>query len=89
MSFHMYILQSLSTGRFYVGHTQDISIRLQEHNQGRVPSTRNRGPWRLFYTQEFLTRSEASQRERQVKQMKSRAWIEQLARASRSDREGR
>jgi len=72
-----------------VGHTRDLPNRLQEHLNGRVPSTRHRGPWKLFYSEEFSTRSEASRRERQVKQMKSRSWIEQLARASRSDREGR
>ncbi len=89
MPFHRYILQSSSTGRFYVGHTQNLFFRLQEHIDGRTPSTRGRGPWTLFYSEEFSTRAEASRRERQVKQMKSRAWIEQLARASRSDREGR
>jgi putative endonuclease len=76
MTFHMYILQSSSTGRFYIGQTQDLPSRFQEHNLGRVPSTRDRGPWELFYSEEFSTRSEASRRERQIKQMKSRAWIE-------------
>jgi putative endonuclease len=89
MRYFLYILQSVSTSRFYIGHTQDLSIRFQEHNDGRDSSTRGRGPWELFYTEEFPTRSEASRRERQIKQMKSRRWIEELARASRSDREGR
>ena len=89
MSFHFYILQSTTTGKFYIGHAQDVSTRLQEHNDGRVVSTRGRGPWEIYYTEEFPTRSQASRRERQAKSMKSRAWIEEVARASRSDREGR
>jgi putative endonuclease len=83
MAFQMYILRSSSTGRFYVGHTQDLAKRLLEHNHGRVPSTRDRGPWELFHAEEFRTRSEASRREPQIKKMKSRTWIEQLVRASR------
>ena len=83
MAFQMYILRSSSTGRYYVGHTQDLAKRLREHNRGCARSTRDRGPWELFYKEEFSTRSEASRRERQIKSMKSRAWIEELARASR------
>jgi len=83
MSFYLYILRSRSTGKFYVGHTENVVKRLSEHNQDRSPSTRRRGPWQLVYTEEFATRSEASRRERAVKKMKSHAWIEELARASR------
>jgi putative endonuclease len=83
MPFHMYILRSSSTGRFYVGHTEDLRKRWDEHHQGRVPSTRDRGPWDLFYVEEFTTRAAASRRERQVKRMKSHRWIEGLARAPR------
>jgi len=89
MPFYMYILRSASTGRFYVGHSEDPARRVTEHNYNRSSSTRNRGPWELVYTEQFATRPEASRRERAVKKMKSHAWIEELARASRSDREGR
>ncbi len=89
MAFHVYVLRSQSTGRFYVGHTENLTRRISEHNNNRTPSLKNRGPWELFHSEEYSTRSEASRRERQIKQMKSRAYIEALARASRSDREGR
>ncbi|MGH9425184.1 MAG: GIY-YIG nuclease family protein [Terriglobia bacterium] len=83
MPFYLYILHSVSTGKFYVGHSEDVAKRLWEHNHDRSPSTRNRGPWEVIYTEEYATRSEASRRERAVKKMKSHAWIEGLARASR------
>ena len=89
MPFQMYILRSLSSGRFYLGHTEDLRKRLQEHNNGRTPSTRGRGPWEIFHAEEFSSRSEAARRERQVKRLKSRLQIEQLAGASRQSREGR
>ncbi|MBM4162740.1 MAG: GIY-YIG nuclease family protein, partial [Ignavibacteria bacterium] len=30
--FYVYILRSRRTGRFYVGHTDDVAQRLVEHN---------------------------------------------------------
>ncbi len=89
MAFYFYVLCSETTGHFYVGHTGNLSRRIFEHNHNRTPSTRNRGPWTLFYSEEFSTRSGAARREREVKHMKSRRYIEELARASRRDREGR
>ena len=89
MPFYLYILRSISTGRFYVGHAENLARRVAEHSHNRVPSTRHRGPWELVYSEEFATRGEAAQRERALKRMKSHAWLEQVARASRADREGR
>ena len=83
MPYHFYVLQSKTTGRFYVGHTENLVRRICEHNNNRTPSIKNRGPWVLFYCEEYGTRSEAARRERDVKRMKSHAYIEALARASR------
>ena len=83
MPYHAYILRSQSTGRFYVGHTENRGTRVVEHNNNRTMSIKNRGPWVLVYSEEYATRSEASQRERQIKKMKSHRWIEQVTRASR------
>jgi putative endonuclease len=83
MPFHTYILQSRSTGRYYVDHTENLQKRVFEHNNNRTDSIRNRGPWDLVYSEEFATRSEASQREWQMNRMKSHAWLERLVRASR------
>ena len=89
MPFDTYILRSQSTGRYYVGHTENLAKRITEHNSNRTLSIKNRGPWELFYFETYDTRSQAARRERQIKSMKSRYCIESLARASRSDREGR
>ena len=90
MTFHVYILCSVSSGRFYVGHTENLAKRLLEHNGNRVPSTKNRGPWELAHSEEYATRSEAAQREQQIKKMKSRRWIEGLLeRPDEVHREGR
>ena len=83
MAFHTYILRSLSTGRFYIGHTENLSKRIYEHNNNRTASIKSRGPWELYYSEEFITRIEALRRERQIKKMKSHARIQKLVRASR------
>jgi len=36
MVFHVYILRSGSTGRFYVGHTENFGNRIVEHNSNRA-----------------------------------------------------
>jgi len=58
----LYILQSESSGRFYVGSTDDLDRRLSEHLRGHTPSTRGRGPWKLVYTEPFGTLIQESQR---------------------------
>ena len=81
--YYLYILQSETTGRFYTGQAQDVSERLSYHNANYSKSLRNRGPWRLVYTEQYKTRSEALLRERQIKSWKDRRMIEKLLSASR------
>jgi putative endonuclease len=81
---HLYILESVPTGRLYVGSTSDLSRRLTEHQRGQTPSTRNRGPWKLVYQEEYRTLSEARRRERQLKSWKSRRSLIQLIHARNS-----
>jgi putative endonuclease len=81
--YYLYILQSESTGRFYIGQTQNVPERLVYHNANYSKSLKNRGPWRLVFTQQFRTRSEAVRRERQIKLWKDRRMIEKLLSASR------
>jgi putative endonuclease len=80
----VYILQSESTRRFYIGCAADVSVRLAEHQRGQTVSTRGRGPWTLVHREEFDTLSGARQRERQLKNWKSHRSIQELIEASRA-----
>jgi len=64
---YVYILESTSTHRFYVGSTQDVANRLIEHNSGECMSTRHGIPWILLRVEGFHTRSEAMEQERKIK----------------------
>ena len=83
MSFHVYILQSQTTSRYYIGQTANVEERLAYHNANYSKSLKNRGPWQVVHQEEFATRSEAMRRERQLKSWKDRALIEHLVSASR------
>ena len=82
MSFFAYILESQKSGRFYIGHTQDLVERLNRHNLGMVKATKNKGPWSLVYSENFKSKLEANQRELEIKSKKSRIYIEKLLKES-------
>jgi putative endonuclease len=76
--FVTYIIQSQKSERYYIGHTQDMIIRLAYHNGGKVKATKNKGPWVLVYQEEYETKLEANRRELDIKSKKSRRYIESL-----------
>ena len=83
MHYYTYILQSEINGRFYIGSCSDVEKRLQRHNAGATPSTKPYRPWMVAYTEKFETKMEALQRERYIKSMKSREFIESLIQAKK------
>jgi len=84
MAYFVYILKSEKDGTYYVGHTSDLGERLNRHNQGRSAYTRSKCPWKLVYQEAFDSKAEAMRREREIKEKRSRGYIEQMVRASRA-----
>jgi predicted GIY-YIG superfamily endonuclease len=65
--FFAYVL-ACGDGSFYVGHTDDLETRLSQHQAGcGCAWTASRQPVRLVWSQEFSTREEAREAERQLK----------------------
>ena len=64
---YVYLLQSKTTQKFYVGWTTDIKRRITEHNSGKSQYTKSRGPWELIGYEMFLNSEEAKKRERAFK----------------------
>jgi len=77
-----YILQSESTGRYYIGSTDNLDRRVAQHNdpdyKGSKTTKRFKGPWKLVYAESSQTRAEAMSREREIKSWKSRQAIHDL-----------
>ena len=65
-----YILKSIKDNKRYLGFTNDIKVRLEFHNGGLNPSTRNRRPFELLCFKEFGSKIEAMRYERYLKSLK-------------------
>ncbi|KPM46972.1 GIY-YIG nuclease family protein [Jiulongibacter sediminis] len=75
MPYFTYILRSKKDQGFYFGQTQNLDERIRKHNAGKVKSTKARKPFTLHYKEEFITRSEAYQREQFFKSLEGRNWL--------------
>ena len=60
----VYAIRSDVDGRIYVGMTENLERRLQEHNHGRTRSTKGFIPWKVIFTEEHETRPIARVREK-------------------------
>ena len=78
----VYIIQSESSGRYYVGCTSNLRQRLASHNTGMVTSTRKRGPWSIVYTEDFFSKERALLREKQIKSYKGGEAFKKLVKRS-------
>jgi len=78
----VYILQSETSERFYVGSTDDLRRRISEHLRGHTLATRGRGPWKLVYTEQLESLLEARRRELEIKRWKSAKLIQALIRGA-------
>ena len=76
--YHVYILLNEVKTRTYTGVSDNVEARLQEHNKGRVKSSRLYRPYRVIYTEEFETLSEARQRERFYKSTTGRRRLKEI-----------
>jgi len=74
-----YILFSESLNRYYYGHTCDeLSERIRKHKSNHKGFTGKTDDWELAYNEEYPTKTEAQNRELQVKNWKNRKRVEAL-----------
>ena len=66
--FWIYMLRC-SDDSFYVGHTDNLEVRIEQHQQGTFADcyTFARRPVKLVFMQDFSSRDDAFIRERQLK----------------------
>ena len=76
--YSVYVLQSKTDDSYYIGSSKDRKRRLWEHNYGRTGYTKNKRPWKLIYFEEYESRGEALKREKYLKSLKSRKYIQEL-----------
>ena len=74
----VYIIYSESLDKFYIGYTEDVAHRLGQHNSGISEFTSRATDWVLRYSERYDTRELAMKREKEIKNKKSRKYIEWL-----------
>ena len=80
MPHYCYIIFSKSLDRYYIGETEDFSTRLHMHNIGFSSFTSKATDWRLHVLITCPHKLAALRVEKHVKSMKSRKYMENLAR---------
>lgn len=73
--FYVYILQSLKDSFFYVGYAKDLKKRIENHNVGKVVSTKKRIPLKLVYYEACLNQQDATHREKYLKSSWGKRYI--------------
>ena len=64
----LYINQHTATNDLYIGKTENLQRRLQEHNAGRQAAThRQSGEWIIIYAEAYRGKEDADERETMLK----------------------
>ena len=74
--FTVYILYSKKLGKFYVGYTSDIEIRLEQHNNAISKFSKGGIPWQLIYSIKIEDKKEAILLERKIKKNGAKRYLE-------------
>lgn len=65
--FYVYVLINEIDGNFYTGSTIDLKRQFEEHNNGKVNSTRKLRPLKLIYYEACISEDDARGRENYLK----------------------
>ena len=65
--FYVYSIQSLSRNYIYVGLTDNVDRRFNEHQSGKNRTTKPYRPFKIVLIENFVTRPQAKIREKYLK----------------------
>jgi putative endonuclease len=69
VAYRVYVLQN-HAGKFYIGLTDDLPRRVDQHNSGASKWTKGKGPWVLRWQSEMLSLGDARRMENALKRQK-------------------
>ena len=73
--FYTYVLESKKDGKKYVGYTKNLKSRFEQHQKGKVESTKDRRPLTLIYYEACLTEEDALKREKYLKTYRGKQFL--------------
>ena len=76
--YYVYVIQSIE-GYKYTGMTEDLELRLRQHNEKSLSFWTKRGTnWKLVYNEEFYNKTDALKREKWLKTGVGREFIKNI-----------
>ncbi len=69
--YSVYVLKSIEYKRFYIGSTSNLEKRILKHNSGGSVWTKRYKPWKIIYAEQYVSKTEALQRENEIKSWKT------------------
>ena len=72
---YVYVLMSKADGNLYIGYTKDLKLRFEQHNNGKVFSTKNRIPLILVYYEACVSQRDALKREKYLKTYRGKMFL--------------
>lgn len=67
MFYYVYVLKFDKDKMFYTGYSKDLKLRFKKHMNKQVPSTKERGSFKLIYYEACLNQQDATHREKYLK----------------------
>ena len=74
--YYVYILESLTSGKWYYGSSSKLLRRIDDHQSNRARYTRFKGPWTLIFVREFDNKADSLQFERYLKRLRNKSYIQ-------------
>jgi putative endonuclease len=73
--YYVYVIRSGKNiqNKLYIGFTNNLRRRFEEHNEGKSTYTRPFVPWDLVYYEAYSSKKDAKEREKQIKRH-AKAW---------------
>lgn len=75
MFFYVYVLKSVKDDKLYVGYTNNLVKRMEEHKKGLSFATKFRLPFKLIYFEGCLNQEDAKRREGYLKTTQGRRFL--------------
>ena len=73
--YYTYVLLSLKDQKLYYGFTNNLKLRIKQHSNGEVKSTKYRRPLELIYYEVCLSKEDAIRREKYFKTYYGRMFL--------------
>ncbi|KKQ42799.1 MAG: hypothetical protein US60_C0012G0004 [Microgenomates group bacterium GW2011_GWC1_37_8] len=73
--FFVYVLFSFKGRKLYIGYSEDLTARTEEHFKGKVRATKSRLPLILIHYEAFTDKQDAKAREKFLKSVFGRSQL--------------